>query len=140
MPDNNHLKGVTAVATTSIEEYYGDDIGRLPSAIAYAVKYAPEAFDGYMASRRWVIDKETTHSLPKPYANLIFAILDVATGNVEGATNHSRAALKSGLKQDELIAAYVQAWLVAGFAGAWGKVCWRVLEQLEQEGLVEAPN
>ena len=123
----------------SIEEYYGSDIGRIPNAIAFAAKYAPEAFDGYMQSRMAVISDNPSHSLPKKYANLIFAILDVATGNIEGATNHSRAALQAGLNQDELVTAYVQAWLVAGFAAAWGKVCWHVLEQLEKEGLVSAP-
>ncbi|HEY2793545.1 MAG TPA: hypothetical protein VGJ28_14370 [Micromonosporaceae bacterium] len=123
----------------SIEDYYGSDIGRMPNAIAYAARYAPDAFDGYMQSRIAVISDNPTHQLPKKYANLIFAILDVATGNIEGATNHSRAALNAGLHQDELVTAYVQAWLVAGFAAAWGKVCWRVLEQLEKEGLVTPP-
>jgi alkylhydroperoxidase/carboxymuconolactone decarboxylase family protein YurZ len=122
-----------------IEQYYMEDIGRIPSAIAYAAKYAPEAFDGYMTSRRSIIG-ESEHALPKQYANLVFAILDVVTGNIEGATNHSRAALLAGLKQEELVTAFVQAWLVAGFAAAWGKVCWHVLEQLEKEDLIVNPE
>ncbi|MPZ24945.1 MAG: carboxymuconolactone decarboxylase family protein [Micromonosporaceae bacterium] len=119
----------------SYEDYYQNDIGRVPDAIRYAIDYAPEAFDGYFASRTAVIRQDGA-ALPKRYANLIFAVLDVATGNVVGATNHTRAALEAGCTPDEVVAAFVQTWLVAGFAATWGKVGWRVLAALEDEGVL----
>lgn len=120
---------------SSYEDYYRNDIGRVPNAIRYAIDYAPEAFGGYFASRQAII-KDEGAALPKQYANLIFAVLDVATGNVEGATNHARAALQAGCTPEEVVAAFVQTWLVAGFAATWGKVGWRVLAALEDEGVL----
>jgi alkylhydroperoxidase/carboxymuconolactone decarboxylase family protein YurZ len=76
---------------------------------------------------------QDTGPLPQEMKSLIIGILDVATGNYDGALNHARAALAAGLPWEGLLQAYCLMWIVQGFASTWGNVGWRVIDALRLE-------
>lgn len=119
-----------------IADYYTHDVGDLPAQIETALKFAPEALSGYMGMRRFVWDPSDTSEarLSKKHVNLVFTVLDVATNNLAGATNHARAALDAGLTWNELMQSMVQLWIVCGFASSWGITGYKMIQDLDEEG------
>lgn len=117
-----------------IRGYYQQQVGNVPPPIQAAIEHMPEAMAGYMRLRNFITDDAGGEGLPARYIGLVFAMLDTATGNYEGALNHGRAALNAGLNWRELMQGFVQVWVVHGFASTWGKVGFKVVEQLQKEG------
>jgi hypothetical protein len=117
-----------------IRDFYLQQLGEVPPSIECALRTVPAELIGYMSLRRALQQRVDRHGLPARYASLVFAVLDIADRNYDGALNHSRAALHHGLNWDEFMHAVVQTWIVKGFAGSWGTVGWRVVTALEEEG------
>jgi hypothetical protein len=117
-----------------IRALYREDLGEVPPSVECGLSVIPEAIAHYVSLRRYLDGLADGDGLPRPYASLVFALLDVAERNYDGALNHSRAALNHGLTWTELMHGYVQTWVVKGFATSWGTVGWRVVEQLRAEG------
>lgn len=117
-----------------VREFYRQQLGEVPPSVECALRNVPDELLGYMALRNTLQRRVDGPGLPARYASLIFAVLDVADRNFDGALNHSRAALNHGLHWEELMHGLVQTWIVRGFAGSWGVVGWRVVEALEKEG------
>lgn len=117
-----------------IRDFYRRTLGEVPPSVETGLHVIPEAISGYMALRSYLADLTDGRGLPRQYASMVFALLDIAERNYDGALNHSRAALDNGLRWDELMHGYVQTWVVKGFATSWGTVGWRVVDQLLKEG------
>lgn len=119
----------------SIREYYEQDVGRYPDQVRIAVEEMPDAFSGYMEIRKYVLGgSDSPEDLPKRYVNLNFTLLDIASNNLEGAVNHARAALDSGLHWKELLQGLAQVWIVFGFASTWGRSGYQLVQALRDEG------
>lgn len=117
-----------------VRAFYRNQLGEVPPSVECALRTVPDELLGYMALRNALQQRVDGPGLPAKYASLVFAVLDVADRNYDGALNHARAALNHGLSWDELLHGLVQTWIVRGFAGSWGAVGWRVVAALEEEG------
>lgn len=122
------------MSPAEVRAFYQRDVGEVPPSIESGLRHIPDAITGYMALRDHIDNLAGGTGLPRQYASLVFALLDVAERNFDGALNHSRAALNHGLTWDELMHGLVQTWIVKGFATAWGTVGWRLVEALAAEG------
>jgi alkylhydroperoxidase/carboxymuconolactone decarboxylase family protein YurZ len=116
---------------------YARSVGDLPPSIALAMDTIPDQLQAYLHLRNTVHE---TGPLPKDILSLLMSVLDVATGNYDGALSHGRAALKNGLPLEGLLQAYTVMWLIQGFASTWGNVGWRVIAQLRDEVAVEGTD
>jgi len=117
-----------------VRAFYRQAVGEVPPSVESGLRHLPEAIIGYMALRRHLDELAGGQGLPKQYSSLVFALLDVAERNYDGALNHGRAALDNGLTWAEFLHGMVQTWVVKGFATSWGTVGWRIVEQLAAEG------
>lgn len=110
-------------------EHFEATMGSLPAPMVTFVREAPEAFEGYIAMRTWLMRDPPAGALDRKIKHLIFCLLDVALGNLEGAVNHARAAVRSGLTIDELTAGVVQVYMTCGVA-TWGRTGYKVIDTL----------
>lgn len=122
------------MSANDVRAFYRDALGEVPPSVECGLRTIPEAIESYMALRHYLDGLAGGRGLPQRYSSMVFALLDVAERNYDGALNHSRAALDHGLTWDELLHGYVQTWVVKGFATSWGTVGWRVIQQLVEEG------
>lgn len=112
-------------------KHYQQTLGNIPAPISALMKYDPVSFEGYTMIRKNIMKKPPNGALPVKIKELIFVILDCVVGNLEGAKNHVRAALKAGLKMEELVEALVQVMMVIGIT-SWGMVGYKVAEFAEK--------
>jgi alkylhydroperoxidase/carboxymuconolactone decarboxylase family protein YurZ len=113
-------------------EHFEATMGSLPAPMVTFVREAPEAFEGYMGMRTWLMRDPPEGALDRKIKHLIFCLLDVALGNLEGATNHARAAVRSGLTIEELTAGIVQVYMTCGVA-TWGRTGYKVLDAIRED-------
>jgi hypothetical protein len=62
---------------------------------------------------------------------LIYVVLDTATGNLTGANNHLRAAVDQGLTVPELAEAMIQVMNVCGIT-TFGQTGYKVLDEAKR--------
>ncbi len=94
--------------------YYEKQLGWVPPFVKVLAKYSPGSLDGYLAMRKEVSKEPPEGGLPKKMKDLIFTLLDVLSGDVNGAKAHARAAIDAGLTMKELVEAFVIAVMVTG--------------------------
>ena len=58
---------------------------------------------------------------------MIYVILDIVTGNVDGAKNHAQAGVKAGMTSGELAEACMQIMHVCGVT-TWGTAGYKVVD------------
>lgn len=112
-------------------QHYQQTLGNIPPPINALWKYDPVTLEGYTIIRKRIMKKPPEGALPVKIKELIFVLLDCVVGNLEGAKNHVRAALKVGLTMDELVEALVQVMMVTGIS-SWGMVGYKVVEFAEK--------
>jgi hypothetical protein len=117
-----------------VRDFYRAAVGEVPPSVEQGLRTIPGAITSYLELRRHLDALTDGPGLPGRYASLVFALLDVAERNYDGALNHGRAALRQGLSWDEFLHGMVQTWIVKGFATSWGTVGWRVVDALAREG------
>jgi alkylhydroperoxidase/carboxymuconolactone decarboxylase family protein YurZ len=109
--------------------HFKETMGHLPIQMQTLSDNMPEVFAGYMDIRQWVMKPDPEGAMPRKYKHLIFCLLDCVYGNVPGADNHGRAALRRGLTRDELLEGMAQVLIVGGI-GVYGTTGFRVLNDV----------
>lgn len=110
------------------KDHFMETLGNLPEPIRAMMEHAPEAFVGYLKFRESVYRTPAQGAhLPLKTKEMIYVILDIVTGNVEGAKNHARAAVAAGMTSGELAEACMQIMHVCGVT-TWGMAGYKVVD------------
>lgn len=122
------------------KRHFEATMGLFPDAMETFAREAPEAFDGYIRMREWIMKDPPEGQLDRKIKHLIFCVLDVSVGHLEAAIYHARAAMRQGLTLDELTMGLVQVYVACGVA-AWGRTGYKVLEAMREDTqIVEAAH
>lgn len=99
--------------------------GDIPESAALLRRHAPELFEHYVAQRALAYRPPPEGHLDLASKELVFIVLDVVAGHVEGARAHAAAGLAAGLTSGQIMEALGIAILVHGhhvWAGAGAAV------------------
>lgn len=108
--------------------HFQETLGNLPEPIRAMMDYAPEAFAGYLQFREAIYrDPAGGGHLPLKYKEMLYTLLDIVTGNLDGAKNHGRAAWAAGMTSGELAEGCMQVMHVCGVT-TWGKTGYKVVD------------
>lgn len=110
--------------------------GHLPEGFRVLAEHAPEAFLGYMGLREFVFRPPPAGHLEIWTKEFIFVLLDIQAGNIKGARNHLRNAMRGGLTIGQLTEGLVQLIMVGGIT-AWNMGGREILEfavEIERDG------
>ena len=111
---------------------YMSTLGNIPDAIRAMADYAPEALLGYSRTRRYIMKSPAQGgALDLRTKELIYVLLDVVEGNLDGAKNHVRAAVREGLTLDQLAEGCMQVMAVCGIE-TWGQTGWKLCDYVAQ--------
>ena len=102
------------------ERHFRDLLGVLPEPIRAMAEYAPEALVAYLQFKDYIYKPKAQVGLDLKTKELLYVVLDTATGNLAGANNHLRAAVDAGLNLTELAEAMIQIMNVCGIT-TWGQ-------------------
>lgn len=97
---------------------YLETLGEIPPAIAAMNRADPHVLDGFLTMREAIMSPHDD-GLPFKYKELVFVILDLLAGNIDGAKLHLAAGLNAGLTKTELTEALFQTMLLHGLK-TWG--------------------
>lgn len=106
-------------------------LGVLPEPIRAMAEYAPEALVAYQQFKDYLYKPSGGAALDLKTKELIYVVLDTATGNLAGANNHLRAAVDQGLSVPELAEALIQVMNVCGIT-TWGQTGYKVLDEAQR--------
>ncbi len=115
--------------------HYLSVLGVIPEPIRAMAEYAPEALVAYQHFKDYLYKPPGEAALDLKTKELIYVVLDTATGNLPGANNHLRAAVNEGLTVPELAEALIQVMNVCGIT-TWGQTGYKVLDEARR--LIEA--
>jgi alkylhydroperoxidase/carboxymuconolactone decarboxylase family protein YurZ len=113
------------------KQHYLDVLGVLPEPIRAMAEYAPEALLAYQHFKDYLYKPAGEAALDLKMKELIYVVLDTATGNLPGANNHLRAAVDQGLTMQELAEALIQVMNVCGIT-TWGQTGYKVLDEAKR--------
>jgi alkylhydroperoxidase/carboxymuconolactone decarboxylase family protein YurZ len=113
------------------KQHYLDVLGVLPEQIRAMAEYAPEALLAYQHFKDYLYKPAGEAALDLKMKELIYVVLDTATGNLPGANNHLRAAVDQGLTMRELAEALIQVMNVCGIT-TWGQTGYKVLDEAKR--------
>jgi alkylhydroperoxidase/carboxymuconolactone decarboxylase family protein YurZ len=112
------------------KEHFMETLGNLPEPIRAMMEHVPHSFVGYLKFR------ESIYRSPKDGAHLdlktkemLYTVLDIVTGNLEGAKNHGHAAHIAGMTSGELAEACMQIMHVCGVT-TWGMTGYKVVDYI----------
>ncbi len=111
--------------------HYLKVLGVLPEPIRAMAEYAPEALVAYQHFKDYLYQPEGQAALDLKTKELIYVVLDTATGNLTGANNHLRAAVDQGLTVPELAEAMIQVMNVCGIT-TFGQTGYKVLDEAKR--------
>jgi len=121
-------KGKAGVARG--KEHFMHTLGNIPEPIRAMMQYLPEHFAGYLDFREAVYQEGPGH-LDLKTKELLYTLLDIVTGNLEGAKNHGHAAFKAGMTSLELAEGCMQVMHVCGVT-TWGKTGYKVVDYIAE--------
>jgi AhpD family alkylhydroperoxidase len=121
---------------TDPDSHFGSTIGGVPDSVALLRRHAPEAFAAYVAAREAAYREPPEGHLPLASKELVFIVLDVAAGHVEGALAHAEAGLRAGLTPGQIMEALSIAILIHGHQ-CWARAGAAVMRHVER--LAAAP-
>jgi len=101
--------------------------GHVPEGFRLLANHAPDAFLGYMGLREFVFRAPPEGHLAIWTKEFIFVLLDIQAGNIRGARNHLRNAMRAGLTIGQLTEGLVQLIMVGGIT-AWNMGGREILE------------
>lgn len=110
-----------------VRAHFMQTLGNIPDPIRAMADYAPEALLGYTRTRNWIMARPPQAALDVRTKELIYVLLDVVTGNLDGAKNHLRAAMKEGLTAAQLTEGCMQVMAVCGIT-TWGQTGWKLCD------------
>ncbi|MGG5809267.1 carboxymuconolactone decarboxylase family protein [Falsiroseomonas sp. CW058] len=111
--------------------HFGGTIGGVPDSVALLQRHAPDAFAAYLAAREAAYRPPPEGHLPVAQKELVFIVLDVAAGHVEGALAHAEAGLRAGLTAGQIMEALSIAILVHGHQ-CWARAGAAVMRRVEE--------
>ncbi|MEI7786547.1 MAG: carboxymuconolactone decarboxylase family protein [Betaproteobacteria bacterium] len=111
--------------------HYIEVLGVLPEPIRAMAEYAPQALVAYQHFKDYLYQPEGQAALDLKTKELIYVVLDTATGNLSGANNHLRAAVDQGLTVPELAEAMIQVMNVCGIT-TFGQTGYKVLDEAKR--------
>ncbi|WP_173934326.1 carboxymuconolactone decarboxylase family protein [Chelativorans sp. Marseille-P2723] len=116
--------------------HFMETLGNVPEPIRAMMEHLPNHFAGYLQFREAVYAQpEGPGHLDLKTKELLYTLLDIVTGNLEGAKNHGRAAFEAGMTSGELAEGCMQVMHVCGVT-TWGKTGYKVVDyiaELERE-------
>ena len=112
-------------------EHFEATLGAVPESVALLKRHAPEAFAAYLMAREAAYRLPPEGHLPLASKELVFIVLDVAAGHVEGAVAHAEAGLRAGLTPGQIMEALGIAILIHGHQ-CWAKAGAAVMRRVEQ--------
>jgi alkylhydroperoxidase/carboxymuconolactone decarboxylase family protein YurZ len=125
----------------AVKAHFMETLGNLPEPIRAMVDYAPEALLGYARTRHYIMRAPADGgALDLKTKELIYVLLDVVSGNLDGAKNHLGAAMRAGLTTAELTEACMQVMAVCGIT-TWGQTGWKLCDhaaELERQAAARA--
>lgn len=122
----------TAKAVEDGKAHFMHTLGNLPEAIRAMMEHVPEHFVGYLKFREAVYrGPEQGGHLPVKTKELLYTVLDIVTGNLDGAKNHAQAGVKAGMTSGELAEACMQVMHVCGVT-TWGKTGYKVVDYVAE--------
>ena len=99
-----------------------------PDKCKMMMEHLPEHFVGYLKFREAVYrTPEQGAHLPVKTKELLYTVLDIVTGNLDGAKNHAQAGVTAGMTSGELAEACMQVMHVCGVT-TWGKTGYKVVD------------
>ncbi len=105
-------------------------LGKIPEPIRAMMEHAPEAFAGFLTFREAIFrTPETGGHFDTKIKELLYVVLDVAAGNLEGAKHHAHAAHEAGLTSAELAEACMQVMHVFGVT-SWARAGYQTVDYL----------
>ena len=118
----------TQIAVERGKAHFMQTLGNLPEPIRAMMEYLPQHFAGYLQFREAVYrTPEQGAHLPVKTKELLYTVLDIVTGNLEGAKNHAQAGVTAGMTTGELAEACMQVMHVCGVT-TWGMTGYKVLD------------
>lgn len=114
---------------TDAAKHFQDTMGALPDSVALLRRNAPELFESYAATRGRVYGPP----LDRQQIELVFVVLDVVAGHVEGAKAHAKAALEAGLTVEAIMQALEICILIHGHH-TWATAGAAVMQHLREPG------
>lgn len=122
----------TEIAVERGKAHFMQTLGNLPEPIRAMMEYLPEHFAGYLQFREAVYQTpEQGAHLPVKTKELLYTVLDIVTGNLEGAKNHAQAGVTAGMTTGELAEACMQVMHVCGVT-TWGKTGYKVVDYVAE--------
>jgi AhpD family alkylhydroperoxidase len=113
------------------DTHFEATVGTVPESVALLARHAPEAFAAYLAAREAAYRLPPEGHLPLASKELVFIVLDVAAGHVEGAIAHAEAGLRAGLTAGQIMEALSIAILVHGHQ-CWARSGAAVMRHVER--------
>jgi alkylhydroperoxidase/carboxymuconolactone decarboxylase family protein YurZ len=95
-------------------KHFLDTLGTIPAAVEVLAEHAPGALDGYLTMRTYAHREPPDGDLDAPTRELLFIVLDVVEGHVDGAKAHAEMGIKAGLTVGTISQALVIAMMVSG--------------------------
>ncbi|MBU8539582.1 carboxymuconolactone decarboxylase family protein [Falsiroseomonas tokyonensis] len=111
-------------------EHFEATLGAVPESVALLRRHAPEAFAAYVMAREAAYRLPPEGHLPLASKELVFIVLDVAAGHVEGAVAHAEAGLRAGLTPGQIMEALGIAILIHGHQ-CWARAGAAVMRRVE---------
>ncbi len=112
--------------------HFMETLGNIPEPIRAMMQFVPEHFSGYLQFREAVYQSEPAEGhLDLKTKEMLYTLLDIATGNLEGAKNHGRAAFEAGMTSRELAEGCMQVMHVCGVT-TWGKTGFKVVDYIAE--------
>lgn len=115
---------------TDVTGHFKDTIGSVPDSVALLQRHAPDAFAAYRAAREAAYRLPPEGHLSLASKELVFIVLDVAAGHVEGAVAHAEAGIRAGLTPGQIMEALSIAILVHGHQ-CWARAGAAVMRRVE---------
>lgn len=112
-------------------EHFETTIGAMPESVALLARHAPASFAAYLAAREAAYRLPPEGHLTLASKELVFIVLDVAAGHVEGAIAHAEAGLRAGLTAGQIMEALSIAILVHGHQ-CWARAGAAVMRHVER--------
>ncbi|HYF20341.1 MAG TPA: carboxymuconolactone decarboxylase family protein [Ramlibacter sp.] len=110
--------------------HFQETLGNLPEPIRAMMEHCPDQFVGYLRFREGVYRPQSDGAhLDLKTKELLYTVLDVVTGNLDGAKNHGHAAFKAGMTSGELAEACMQVMHVCGVT-TWGTTGYKVVDYI----------
>lgn len=110
-----------------VVDHFMETLGNLPEPIRAMADYAPEALMGYARTREFIMRRPPAGALDQKTKELVYVLLDVVTGNLDGAKNHLGAAMREGLTVAQLAEGCMQVMAVCGIT-TWGQTGWKLCD------------